>query len=733
LLSPRNYTQTEVNQSVLTDIKFQRIGPPEDWQEVPGKYDPRLVKIQEAWDIFHASAKKVQTKSGKDATFFPPWLPWYLVKEGDNLVAIHLNWCPFYVWKLCRGRHPSAANDDNGILHSATWELWRSALGGGGLYAKCIKVNACPVVFDYSGDVLDIYDQDELDEINSLYRIFIEILMTVVTKNALCSKGVVARYKNGVFGGERSISNFLKKNSDKFFLKGSSSNVSSKLLVQPVHPERLLNPIYHGHNFENECKEFDNHASLVGSILSGNDDFCCSLGSDIFNEVESSPGYLLKKEASRQALQRAHEATRELVKQRKHIFQDPKFIKRNRKRQLKLVRQRLHIFQDKDFREENRKRQLALVDNNAHIFQDEDFIEENRKHQLALVDNNAHIFQDEDFIEEHREENRQYQQAQVDNNAHIFQDEDFIEEYREEHRKFQQAQVDNNAHIFQDEDFIEEYREEHRKFQLALFDINAHPFQEQQHSSVKTEVNRLVMEMTQALEVENCSATEEAVTVLSQLQSVRDLRDKVKELHVVSQYHRTYMNAKKNEKFTITLNEKKVQLAVVVRPSDHLQTSIDLVTAIGAVMRESSLLYSEKRQLIVETIINILKPPNNPTGRRDLALQQGASMDVNDALRTAITEFNQGEKSLEEFRVFFVKKNKTFAEPEHAGLKVFNLFTETNKKSALAAKLNQIAKHSSVKNLIKGFQNVNLKDAENFISQSSKKPYNVQVGSTCTY
>ena len=268
------------------------------------------MEIQKAWDTFHASAKKVQTKSGKDATFFPPWLPWYLVKEGDNLVAIHLNWCPFYVWKLCRGRHPSAANDDNGILYSATWELWRSALGDGH-YAQCIKVNACPIVFDYSGDVLDIYDQDELDKINSLYRIFIENFMTVVTKNALCSKGVVARY-------------------------------------------------------------------------------------------------------------------------------------------------------------------------------------------------------------------------------------------------------------------------------------------------------------------------------------------------------------------------------------------------------------------IVETIINILKPRNNPTGRRDLALQQGASMDVNDALRTAITEFNQGEKSLEEFRVFFVKKNKTFAEPEHAGLKVFNLFTETS-NSKISAKLNSIAKHSSVKNLIKGFLNVNLKDAENFI------------------
>jgi hypothetical protein len=590
-ISPRNYTQTEVNQSVLTDIKFQRIGPPEDWQD-PGKYDPRLVEIQEAWDTFHASAKKVQTKSGKDATFFPPWLPWYLVKEGDDLVAIHLNWCPFYVWKLCRGRHPSAANDDNGILYSATWELWRSALGGG-LYAQCIKVNACPIVFDYSGDVLDIYDQVELDKINCLYRIFIENFMTVVTKNALCSRGVVARYKQCAFGGERSFSNFLRKYSDKFFLKGSSSNVSTKSLVQTVHPERLLNPIYHGHNFENECKQFDDHASLVGAILSGNDDFHCSVGSDIFNEVESSPGYLLQKEASRQALQRAQEAVRELVRQRKHIFQDPKFIKRNRRRQLKLVRQRLHIFQG--------------------------------------------------------------------------------------------------------EDFIEEHREEHRKFQLALFDINAHPFQEQQHSSDKTEANCLVMEMTQALEVEDCSTTEEAVTVLSQSQSVLDLRDKVKELHVVSKEHRTYKNAKKNEKFIITLNGKKVQVAVVVRPSDHLQTSIDLVTAIGAVMRESSLLYSEKRQLIVETIINILKPPNNPTGRRDLAMQRGASMDVSDALRTAITEFSQGEKSLAEFRVFFVKKNMPFTEPEHAGLKVFNLFTESNKKSSLYDLLK--AKAPSLKNL----------------------------------
>jgi predicted GIY-YIG superfamily endonuclease len=96
--------------------------------------------------------------------------------------------------------------------------------------------------------------------------------------------------------------------------------------------------------------------------------------------------------------------------------------------------------------------------------------------------------------------------------------------------------------------------------------------------------------------------------------------------------------------------------------------------------------------------------------------RQRASMDVNDALRTAITEYNNQEgKLLANFRVFFVKKGKTFAASEHAGLKVFNLSTESSKNRKISAMLKDISKHSSVKDLIKGFESVNMKDAKNFI------------------
>jgi predicted GIY-YIG superfamily endonuclease len=96
---------------------------------------------------------------------------------------------------------------------------------------------------------------------------------------------------------------------------------------------------------------------------------------------------------------------------------------------------------------------------------------------------------------------------------------------------------------------------------------------------------------------------------------------------------------------------------------------------------------------------------------------QRASYDVNDALRTAINEYNNQEGNLlANFRVFFVKKGETFAESEHAGLKAFNLFTETNKKSKIASKLSRIAKHSSVKDLIKGFKHVPPLAANEFIA-----------------
>eukprot|EP00984_Skeletonema_dohrnii_P039044 scaffold42974_cov172-Skeletonema_dohrnii-CCMP3373.AAC.1 len=64
----------------------------------------------------------------------------------------------------------------------------------------------------------------------------------------------------------------------------------------------------------------------------------------------------------------------------------------------------------------------------------------------------------------------------------------------------------------------------------------------------------------------------------------------------------------------------------------------------------------------------------------DIAPQR-ASMDVNGQLRSAIVEYNRQGKPLANYRVFFVKKNKTFAAQDFAGLNVYNVFTATNSKN----------------------------------------------------
>ena len=91
-------------------------------------------------------------------------------------------------------------------------------------------------------------------------------------------------------------------------------------------------------------------------------------------------------------------------------------------------------------------------------------------------------------------------------------------------------------------------------------------------------------------------------------------------------------------------------------------------------------------------------------------------MDVNDALRTAITEFNQGGQSLDDFRVFFVKKGMTFDAQTHAGYKVFNLYTETNQNRGISAIVSGILQHQSTNNLQVKFQSVKIADAKNIIS-----------------
>ena len=69
------------------------------------------------------------------------------------------------------------------------------------------------------------------------------------------------------------------------------------------------------------------------------------------------------------------------------------------------------------------------------------------------------------------------------------------------------------------------------------------------------------------------------------------MRGLVEELHVVTEKHTKYKNAKKNEKFVINEYDenKKIlfSLQVVVQPSDHHQRSMDLVKAIGTVVRKS--------------------------------------------------------------------------------------------------------------------------------------------------
>jgi len=98
----------------------------------------------------------------------------------------------------------------------------------------------------------------------------------------------------------------------------------------------------------------------------------------------------------------------------------------------------------------------------------------------------------------------------------------------------------------------------------------------------------------------------------------------------------------------------------------------------------------------------------------DIAPQR-ASMDVNHQLRSAIVEYNRQGKPLADYRVFFVKKGKTFAAQDFAGLNVYNIFTATNSKNTMSVILRKIANSKDVNTLISGFKAVTRSEGSAFL------------------
>lgn len=99
--------------------------------------------------------------------------------------------------------------------------------------------------------------------------------------------------KKDIFG-KTAFDRFVKKIKSKIFT-----------LKPPVHPERLLNPMFHGHRFGIECRAFDSVFSGILKFLGCST--VCVTAMNIFNGIKDSAAYLLKVEAARQALGRARD------------------------------------------------------------------------------------------------------------------------------------------------------------------------------------------------------------------------------------------------------------------------------------------------------------------------------------------------------------------------------------------------------------------------------------------
>ena len=263
---------------------------PSGWDE-PGAYNSVLVQIWTLWLVFVALARDIPTIQNRPVKFIPPWLPWHAPTLG-RLLVLWLHFCPTSLENGLGGRHPAAATWHQGFLPlvSATWDLVRLALGA--VYWRTIKLNVIPFQFPYGGQPSDVYTEENYKRLMNAYRKFVEGVVAIVDSNMFCSIGAMKRMIKDVFGGKVVFDRFVKKHRSKF------------LSLDPcVHPERLLNPMFHGYRLALECELFDAAYSEALKFLGVAT--ACVVAMNIYNCVKDSPAYLLKKAASAGALARA--------------------------------------------------------------------------------------------------------------------------------------------------------------------------------------------------------------------------------------------------------------------------------------------------------------------------------------------------------------------------------------------------------------------------------------------
>ena len=265
---------------------------PSDWTD-HDKYNPILIQIWALWLVFWKIARDIPTIQNRPVKFIPPWLPWHApALVSAPLLVLWLHFCPTRLENSLGGRHPAAATWHEGFLPlvSDTWELVRLALGP--VYWRTIKLNVIPFQFPYGGQPTDVYTEKNYKRLMDAYREFVKGVVAIVDSNMFCSIGAMERMKRDVFAGKAAFDRFIKKYRSKFLS-----------LKPPVHPERLLNPMFHGHRLAIECGLFDEAYSEVLKLFGIAT--ACVVAMNIFNRVENTPAYLLKKAASLGALARA--------------------------------------------------------------------------------------------------------------------------------------------------------------------------------------------------------------------------------------------------------------------------------------------------------------------------------------------------------------------------------------------------------------------------------------------
>lgn len=293
-------------------LSAQRAEAPEDLTQPD--LNQQCVKIWSKWLPCLEEMSSIPTINNQTVIWIAPMLSWFSLAP---LVMLWLHYCPLALAELLDGRHPSAAMNSDGTLMSATWEFLRLSLGD--QYSSCGKMNIIPFMYEYRGKPTDIYTPENFRKIMEIYAEFVLQVFDICAKNVLCSKGVMSRVQEYIlgFGGGR-------VGTDRFH-DWFREKASSFFSLIPCHPEMVVSPAFRA-RFLNGlpvvCEVSDRLYTKVRRFISGIKTLDCTVAHEILHAVKGSPGYSFMLEAQRQGLQRAIEATRRLVAENKHHFQD---------------------------------------------------------------------------------------------------------------------------------------------------------------------------------------------------------------------------------------------------------------------------------------------------------------------------------------------------------------------------------------------------------------------------